>query len=697
MNSRWSAIVAASLVAFASLVIAWQFRHYDDVREPYPSLAQSILRGKQLAKISGILDRDGERISASEADRRIDLMLPKDVRIFMTDMTGPTNYSRIMYYYYTTYYLFPREVGTSLDHITRLTKDGFLGRTSESDQEILTNGFDVRVDISPDEVLRVTALRNFAVKEPANPDWFDSYFDLIIAFLLPLLTTLAGMWLFRFLFPTLGGRMPLVEQLAYGLGLGMMAVAALTLGVKLYGFSGRGLILSVTALGGIAEMWRNRKAYLTGIVAGYWRIIRRPVAIALFVAGLLVFLILFRLAGLQGIVDYDSVMAWLLKAKIIHLYTGSEMVQWFSNPRLAHAHLDYPTLVPSLHAATFDSLGHVDEFVTKFWPTWILLFLLVALASLNRAGKSWFHAPHFALLGLLLLPDTQKYVQYEGGTLPMILFTVMGFVQCAFWLVGKDRARLGLGLTLLFGAAMSKFEGFIFLALLGSWLLLPSARPSLKPSPCVWRMLVFCFLAALPFVCLRVQIPSSHYESGWAGYAVRNPGTTFSNWPGIFIILLARLFVNPNFANWSGEDGRLHWIGRWDGFSSLYNPSTLGLAWLCLLLTVALWFALPARRRVIVWMLAMLVGATAAFSGVFASFISIKGLSKVISSYINDEGWGRYFLPMLLAWFTTTLTMLFSDLPSSASPPGTGTTVPYPPTSVGSPVGGEVGSKTLKK
>ena len=699
MNSRWAALVAASLVAFASLVITWQFVHRADKRGMvvFSVIVQSFLRGEQMAKISDIVKRDQIITRASGVFRSVDLVLPKDVRVFMTNMTGPTNYSRIMYYYYMTYYLFPREVGTSLDHITRLTKDGFLGKTPESDQEILSNGFDVIMDITPDYAAS-RGLRNLSIRDPVNPDWFDSYFDLVIAFLLPLLTALAGMWLFRFLFPSLSMQMPLLEQLAYGLSLGMMTVAALTLGVKLCGFSGRGLILSVTAVGGIAEIWRNRKPYLTGIIGGYWNTVCSPVKTAFFVSGLFVFLILFRLAGLQGLTEYDAVFVWLLKAKIMHLYTGSEMVQWFSNPRLAYAHLDYPMLVPSLHAATYDSLGHVDEFVTKFWPTWMLLFLLGALASLNRAGKSWFHAPHFALLGLLLLPVTQMYVQWEGGTLPMIFFTVLGFVQCAFWLVGKDRARLGLGLTLLFGGAMAKFEGFIFLALVGSWLLLlPSARPSLKPSPRLWRMLVFCFLAALPFVCLRVQIPSSHYESGWAGYAVRNPGTTFSNWPGIFIILLARLFVNPNFANWSGEDGRLHWIGRWDGFSSLYNPSTLGLAWLCLLLTVALWFALPARRRVIVWMLAMLVGATAAFSGVFASFISIKGLSKVISSYINDEGWGRYFLPMLLAWFTTTLTMLFSDLPSSASPPGTGTTVPYPPTSVGSPVGGEVGSKTLKK
>ena len=75
-----------------------------------------------------------------------------------------------------------------------------------------------------------------------NPDWFNSNSDTALAFLLPLLTALAGMWLFRFLFSSLSGQMPLLEQLAYSLGLGMMAVAALTLGVKLCGFHGRGLI-----------------------------------------------------------------------------------------------------------------------------------------------------------------------------------------------------------------------------------------------------------------------------------------------------------------------------------------------------------------------------------------------------------------------------------------------------------------------
>ena len=61
---------------------------------------------------------------------------------------------------------------------------------------------------------------------------FPGKLDRLIAFLLPLLTALAGMWLLRWLFPSLGGRLPLLEQLACGLGLGMMAVAALGLAMN---------------------------------------------------------------------------------------------------------------------------------------------------------------------------------------------------------------------------------------------------------------------------------------------------------------------------------------------------------------------------------------------------------------------------------------------------------------------------------
>jgi hypothetical protein len=583
----------------------------------------------------------------------------------MTDMTGATNIGKLGYYYYMTYYLFPREVAVSLDQ-PRITVDGIQGRSSESDQEILSNGYAVRVDMGPDAKTQVKVLQQIATRDQANPSWFDSCRDIFIAFLLPLLTALAGVWLLRFLFNALSERMPILERLACGFGLGMMALAALTLGFKLCGFHGYGLVLILNAVGAMAELWCARKTYLKSIGNSFWKTVKSPINLAIFVAGLLVFLVVFRLAGLQDIMEFDAVAAWSFKAKIIHLCTGKEIVGWFSNPRLAYAHLDYPTLVPSLHAATYDSLGHVNEFVTKYWPTWMLLFLLVALASLSRGKLGRFHAPHLFLLGVLLLPFMQTYVQMEGGTLPMVFFTAMGFVQCSMWFVEKDRARLGLGLTLLFGAAMAKFEGFIFLALVSGWiLLLPSARPSLKPSPRLWRTLAFCFLAALPFIFLRVQIPVLHFESGWAGYAMAQPGITASSVPKIFLLMLARLFVDPAFAKWSVTDGQLHWTGQWDGLSSLYNHQTLGLAWVGLLMTMMLWMAAPTRRPIILWALAVFSSVMLALSVVFASFVSISGLADVIERTADNSS-GRYLFPMLLAWAVTMIIMFFGDFSRSA-------------------------------
>jgi hypothetical protein len=226
---------------------------------------------------------------------------------------------------------------------------------------------------------------------------------------------------------------------------------------------------------------------------------------------------------------------------------------------------------------------------------------------------------------------------------------------------------------------MSHFEGFIILALVGGWLwLLPSARPLLKLSPRCWRVITFWFLAALPFICLRLQIPSLNFESGWAGYAAHNPAITLSNWPAIFMILFARLFLNHNFADWTGVDGRFDWIGKWDGFSSLYNQSTLGLPWLCLLITITLWFAAPSRRLIVIWMLTMFVGTAVVLTVVFTSFITLEGLHGALVLTEGPTG-GRYLLPILLAWFTTMLALFFADIPSSTSRLDAGAVITTPP------------------
>ena len=103
MNSRWNALVSAPLVAFAILVIAWQVGHWNAT--DYSSIATSCLRAEQLPKISTIWDRNQPH---SGMDPMLDLALPKDARVFMMNMTGPTNYAKLGQFYFTTYYLFPR-------------------------------------------------------------------------------------------------------------------------------------------------------------------------------------------------------------------------------------------------------------------------------------------------------------------------------------------------------------------------------------------------------------------------------------------------------------------------------------------------------------------------------------------------------------------------------------------------------------
>jgi len=669
MNKRAAFLVAISLTAFASLVIAWQVRHYNDLPVGYSSISLCVVRGEQLAQISDIIERDKQNASFSGSCRYLDLVLPEDAHILVPNMLGPTNFDKIGYYLLETYYLFPREIGTSLDHVSRETSDGFVGRTSDSVEEILTNGYDAVILNGGQGGFKL--LRNLAVRNPANPAWFDSSFDRVIAFLLPALTALSGLWLFRFLFYPLNGRLALFERLAVGLGLGMLTVAAVTLGAKLCGWPARGWILGITAAGTILEIWRDRNRFLVVAANRHRKWLRSPGSAVLCLAGLLIFLVLFRIAGLEGLVDGDATR-WMIKAKIIHQYSGGGLVRWFSDPRLAYMHLDYPTLVPSLHAATFDSIGHVDEFVTKFWPTWMLLLLFASLASQFRSTTSWQPIFWLALLGLLLLPATQMFVQWEGGTMPMIFFTVIGLVHCASGLLEKDRARLGLGLTFLFGGAMTHVEGFIILALAGGCLgiMLWKSTP-LKPSPLLWRVVIFWALAALPFVCLRIQIPSLHYESGWAANAWHQPGNTLSHWPAIFSILVARTFFSADFANWIGANGQIHWIGRWDGFSSLVNSSTIALPWLCLGLAVLLGCTVPACRRLVLFSSVMFLGTAVALSGVFASLITVEGLDNAVG-LTSDLCGGRYLLPVLLGWFAAIATGLFAGQPSPPGDPGPG-------------------------
>jgi len=668
VSRRILPITSVFLVSFAVVVALTQFFHGEPAFYGAPSISQFAVHIRQLATFTNLVEFESRENPFDGACRKLEFALPPSARIYMDDMLGFTNLGRTLMYASVAYYLFPREVATSLDKPAVITRDGYVGRAAEYTQELVTNGFDVEVSARPDTLKSRPLREDLEVRPPLSPDWFRSRADQLLSFLLPVLTALSGLWLLEGLFGELCQRMGFLEQLACGFGLGMMAVAAVTLGVKLCGLHGNGLVLLLTGVGAMLSCWKRRRTEPGRIVNGLCGLVSNP---AMLVAALFFFLV-FSAAGILGLVESDAVAAWMLKAKILHLYSGHEIVRWFSEPRLAHAHLDYPTLVPGLHAATFDSLGHVDEYVTKFWPAWMLLFLTGAVASVNHKNGKLHLAISFSLLALLLLPSTRQYVEMEGSTIPMVFFTALGLLQCALSQLEHDRGRIWLGLTMLFGAAMTKFEGLLTLAAAASCLaVFPAARPLLKPPPRFAQLGLFWVLAVLPFVCLRAQIPALHYESAWPRYMLLHPLDTLSNLPGFLMMMTARWFVSPAFADWSAEGGTLHWSGHWEGLSSLFNHPTLGLAWVALGLTLACWFRTPQQRGVIAWLAVVILAMLIAFSAVFSGFVSTMERSRALQYYTAEIASGRYLFPVLIGWSASMMTLLYRAAPAPESAPVT--------------------------
>ncbi|HTL59273.1 MAG TPA: hypothetical protein VL361_26610 [Candidatus Limnocylindrales bacterium] len=657
--SRKLPAVTVALAIYAVVAIITQF-FGSGTFFGVPSFSDLAVKRQRLIGFTNLIDFETAANPFDAACRKLDLALPLDARIYMDDMAGATNLDRALFYPYVAYYLFPREIATSLDRPALITRDGYVGRAAVYAQELLTNGFDVELSARSDTIKGRPLRDDLPLQPLISPPWFRSRLDWLIAFLLPLLCALSGLWLVKWVFPDCSS-LPPMQRIACGFGLGMMAVAALTLGIKLAGFYGWGLVLLITAAGALLALWEQRTNFATGSVTGMYAALRNPITLP----ALLVFFLIFSCAGLLGIVESDAVGAWMLKAKIFHLSTGSQIIQWFSQPRLAHAHMDYPTLVPALHATTFDSIGHVDEYVTKFWPAWMLLLLFLALLSLQGARRR-FSGYSFLCLALLLLPATRQYVLMEGGTMPMVFFVTWGTVLCAVAMLDQNRARLLMGLALLFGAAMAKFEGAIVLiAATGSLIITFWGRRKPAPMAPIWRTLGFCLLAAFPFVCLRLRIPALHYESGWAGYAFSHLGTTLSSIPGFLLMMTARWFVSPTLADWEAQGGHLHWIGHWDGFSSLYNHPTLGMAWVALGLTLLTVWQYPARRRLVFWLCAMIGMILLGFSTVFSAFVCTMDRTRALEYYTAEIASARYLFPILIAWAAAAGALLFwPDIPT---------------------------------
>ncbi|HMP82059.1 MAG TPA: hypothetical protein PKA41_05055 [Verrucomicrobiota bacterium] len=626
-------------------------------------------RAVMLASESDPVRRDSVCIPLSAFGRSVDAQMPTNARIFLMNMVGPEFAGDLGYYYFLTYYLFPREVAISLGDPAHYTLTGMVGRLPRSSDELVEAGYHLALQKTPDGRWNSQMLKPLPENSVANPPKPIRASDGFIAFLLPIAVALAGVRLLRLIFRELDNVLSTGEWLACGLAFGAFLSTQTILGLRLAGLKLEQPLAWAFIIWGAVELGlmikRGVKQPPKLQTRQFWWLLLLPAA---FMAWLL-----FRLSGLEGLLEFDAIAFWAFKGKLFHELAGNELWTWLKNPALGYAHLDYPLTASLLHSFTYGALGHVNEFVTKFWNQWMLVLLAASVLGASRfpGRRPWVAASAATII--FLLPQTLDFTLKEGGTIPMTFFAATASLQLAIGMTDKNASRLRLGLLLLMAAAMVKFEGMVLIAMWGVLILLDrDSRKALWPPKDVVVPVAVGFACWLPYVVFRLIGPALHPESAWASLLVKNISDVLHIAPMTCIGFISRRFFNNDFASWNAADNQhAVWDGKWTGIGSLVDQSTFGVAWVALAITALLFVKGGAFRWTALRLFLVFIGF-----GVFVGFVWSATHSEPLSYAGALEGsiginGGRYLYPVLMSWVLGSIVLLArsTSMSKTDSPP----------------------------
>ena len=651
---EWLAVTAVILVAVAAL-----YRTFVTTSPQQADLTTFSFfekRADMLSQVSDPIKRDSLCIPLSAMGRSVDAQLPTDARVFLLGELGATNSGNLGYYYFLNYYLFPREVAISLGEPAKYTIQGMMGREPQSAEELTKAGYDIALQMTPDKGLQSHVLKPLKGEPPKSHSAPLSGSDAIIAFLLPLAVALAGSRLVRWLFRDLEAGFSLGEYLACGLALGAFFSTQLILALRLAGARLEQPLAVIVIIWGLFELvllfrrWGKQPPHF-GVRQSWWLVL---------IPAALIFLPLFRLAGLEGLQEFDAIAFWAFKSKLFHVCAGKELWTWLKNPAMAYAHLDYPLLASLLHSFTYGAIGRVDEFVTKFWNQWMLVFLAWAVLGAARFPhrRPWLAAA--TAMAIVLLPMTLEFTRQEGGTIPMVFFAVLSSLQLALGMADKQPGRIRLGVLLLMGTAMVKFEGIMLLAFWGGLLLLDKdSRAALWPPKRIALTGLVGFAGWIPYMIFRLLGPVPHPESAWPSLLFKHMDNVLHIAPMTCLGFLSRRFLNNDFAAWSAVDNQhAVWHGKWMGLASLVDQYTLGIAWVGLFLLICVWWKGGTLRWTALRLFAVFIAFSLAIGVVWSSTHSAPlDYAGALDGSIGITG-GRYLYPTLLSWFVGTAVLL---------------------------------------
>lgn len=154
-------IVTLLVCSVAAILLAGQVYI---ARDPDDQLSIKMLydRGKLLRKTPDPVKRDLLCVPLAATSRQLDRVLPKNARVFVTGMLGPTNVSNLGYYYFFRNYLFPRQVEISLDGHAVGGKDteGYSGVPCDSPWVLQTKGFDLMIVVNDNRMQLIPLTTN---------------------------------------------------------------------------------------------------------------------------------------------------------------------------------------------------------------------------------------------------------------------------------------------------------------------------------------------------------------------------------------------------------------------------------------------------------------------------------------------------------------------------------------------------------
>lgn len=272
-----------------------------------------------------------------------------------------------------------------------------------------------------------------------------------------------------------------------------------------------GLLLVAAGIG----FRRYRGATRPRLAPEGWRFPRLTVFVALFIAGIAVYLEgMFRSERLAGVVnEFDSWAFWMPKAEWIYAFGRLDHGVFALLPGSA-----YPVGLSSIQAAALHVLGSTDttSLHSQYWFLGAGFVAAVAGLLLERV-QATILVP--ALLAVLVAPSLVARETITYADVPLGYLIATSALLLALWLCEREPWQLA-AVTLLLAAAMStKREGTLFAAAL----LVAALVSSLGDGRRAWRPLLLVggatFVLTLPWrIWFTVEgLPSDAPESGYLG------------------------------------------------------------------------------------------------------------------------------------------------------------------------------------